>query len=262
MVQKLVKSFVIIVTVMLLLSYGVMAEEKVVRLTNGDWPPYCSPDLKYYGLATRIVTEAFALEGVRTEYEFFPWKRAMVYVKDGKWDGTVGWMYTDERAEHSYFSDPFLEYEYVFFHLKSYAVDWKTLEDLKGISIGATRGYHISEAFTEAEKAGKIKVELATKDVQNLKKLLAGRIKLFPADLDVATFILNKKFTPEQKALITYHPKRLNVQPAHLLLSKKIARNARLLDVFNKGLKRLKESGKLKQFVEESRRGEYIINKK
>jgi len=42
------------------------------------------------------------------------------------------------------------------------------------------------------------------------------------------------------------------------MFSKKIERNKHMLKLFNKGLKRLKESGKYNQFLEESRRGEYL----
>ncbi len=41
----------------------------------------------------------------------------------------------------------------------------------------------------------------------------------------------------------------------HLLLSKKIERNKRMLILFNKGLKRLNESGRLKQYFEDYRKG-------
>ncbi|MEH6344858.1 MAG: hypothetical protein V7785_07230 [Bermanella sp.] len=45
--------------------------------------------------------------------------------------------------------------------------------------------------------------------------------------------------------------------PAYLILSKKIKGNQRMLKLFNKGLKRLKASGRYDQFFSQSRRGEY-----
>ncbi len=235
--------------------------EEVIRLTNGEWPPYCSKALKHYGLVSRIVADSFALEGVRVEYGFFPWKRAMMYVEHGEWDGSPGWFYSEERAKHSYFSDPFIDYKYVFFHLKSYSFDWKTIDDLQGIQIGATAGYNIGKVFQEAEKAGKIQVQRVTTDKQNLNKLLLGRIKLFASDLDCTNFLVQKILTSEERELITYHPKTLRADLAYLILSKKKAGNKRMIEVFNKGLTRLKESGKLDEYIAESRRGDYRIKK-
>ena len=34
--------------------------EQTVSLTNGEFPPYLSENLKYYGVASRIIAEAFA----------------------------------------------------------------------------------------------------------------------------------------------------------------------------------------------------------
>ncbi len=42
--------------------------EETIRLTNGEWIPFLSEDLKHYGVISRIVKEAFALEGMKVEY--------------------------------------------------------------------------------------------------------------------------------------------------------------------------------------------------
>ena len=46
--------------------------QTVVGLTNGEWPPYTSQNLKNYGVFSPIVSEAFELEGMTVEYTFFP----------------------------------------------------------------------------------------------------------------------------------------------------------------------------------------------
>lgn len=240
----------------LCLSHLAMAEE-TVRLANGEWPPYCSKTLKHYGLASRIVTEAFALEGVKVEYGFFPWKRTLAYVQKGKWDGSPGWYYSKERAQYAYYSDQMLDYKNVIFHLKSFPFDWKTVDDLKKIRIAGTLGAYYGEDFVEAEEAGKLTIHRVATDKMNFKKLLKGRVKLVLMDLHVGYFILQNEFTPEERALITHHSKPTLAKPAYLILSKKVDRSQRLLTVFNKGLQRLKDSGKLDQYIIESQRGNY-----
>ncbi len=231
--------------------------EETIRLASGEWSPYQSENLKYFGVASRIVTEAFALEGVKVEYGYFPWNRSLKLAEKGKWDGTFLWFDTPERRKNFYISDPVVDIQYVFFHMKSYSFDWKTIDDLKGLAIGGTVGYDYGEEFQGAEKAKKITVERIQKDEQSFKKLLKGRIQIFPNDLDAGLEIIHKHFTSEQVALFSYHPKPVRAAPHHLLLSKNVKQNKQMLERFNKGLKRLKESGKVDQYLTESRRGDY-----
>lgn len=226
-----------------------------IRVTNGEWPPYLSETLPHYGLASRIISEAFALKGITVEYGFFPWARSLMLAQNGEWDGSAVWFKNAEREKDFYFTDPVIKSDYVFFHLKSYAFDWKEIKDLAGKNIGATIDYDYGDAFTQAEKAGTIAVERVPSDEQNFKKLLAGRIDIFPLDVNVGLAMLRQNFTPEEAAQITYHPLPVRSDFLYLLLSKKVARNEEMAAVFNAGLQELTASGKLQQFIDESRQG-------
>jgi len=243
----------------LFFPFNSFAEEKV-RLTTGEWPPYISKKMKYKGLASRIITEAFAFNGIKVEFKFFPWGRAYDLAKEehDKWTGSSSWLYTPERAEHFLISDPLIETKQVFFHLKSYSFDWKNINDLKGIHIGATIGYSYGPVFNNAEKEGKIFVQRVPSDIINYRKLLTNRIVIFPNEVNVGYYTLQNNFKLNEQQLLTYHPEPINVEPIHLLLSKKIERNKSLLKLFHEGLRRLKESRKFDQYLKESRRGEYL----
>lgn len=248
------KVFIIIITIFLC---NVSFAEETVRLTNGEWEPYFSENLNYYGIGSRIVTEAFALEGIRVEYGFFPWKRALKIAEDGTWDGAVGWETNPDREPYFYASDTVWEAPWVFFHLKTYPFDWKTFDDLKNVRIGGTLEYMYTPEFMEAEHSGKIRVDRASSDHLGFKKLLGKRFEIFPQLIDIGYFQLQKLFDPETVRLFTHHPTPFGKHSEQLLLSKKHERNKRLTELFNRGLQRLKESGKYEQYFEESRRGEY-----
>jgi polar amino acid transport system substrate-binding protein len=228
-----------------------------VRLASGEWSPYQSKSLKHFGVASRIVTEAFAKSNLKVKYGYFPWKRSYKYAESGDWDGTFLWFDTPERRKLFYVSNPIIDIKYVFFHLKSYSFDWKTVDDLRGIKIGGTLEYNYGESFQKAEKEKKIQVYRVSSDKQNLKKILYGRIQIFPNDLDAGLHILNNNFTPEEVKLFTYHPLPVKAAPHCLLLSKKNRKNKELLELFNKGLKVLKDTGKFDQYLAESRQGKY-----
>jgi polar amino acid transport system substrate-binding protein len=250
---KIVMRCVAVVFLLSVATRGFSAE--TIRLASGEWSPYQSEHLPYYGLASRIVTDAFALAGIEVHYGYFPWPRAYEQALTGKWDGTFLWFDTPERRKHFYISDPVLDITYVFFHLKTYSFDWNTVDDLQGITIGGTLTYDYGDAFTRAEKAGTIRVERTSTDEKNFKKLLKGRIHIFPNDLEAGLAILRKHFTPEQVSVFTSHPRPVRAAPHHVLFSKKITRNAQMVERFNKGLRQLKARGNVAQYRAESRRG-------
>lgn len=230
----------------------------IVRLTVGEWPPFVSKDLKYKGLVSRIVTEAFALENISVEYGFFPWKRSLELARLGEeWDGSAVWTVDEKRKQFFITSDPVIMRKIVFFHLKSAQFDWNDIEDLKNISIGATIGYHYGEKFQRAEKEGVISVQRIPTDELNFTKLLKDRIHVFVCNITSGYSILNKVYAPETAALFTNHPKTLIENPLALILSNQNHLNESRMKKFNLGLRQIKENGSYDLFVEESRKGKY-----
>ena len=115
--------------------------EETIRLTSGEWAPYLSEKLKHNGIVGRILKEAFALEGIEVKISFFPWKRAYSEAKKGKYDGTAVWLKKTEREKAFYFSEPVIEEQHVFFHLKSYPFKWNAFEDLENHRVGGLLGF-------------------------------------------------------------------------------------------------------------------------
>jgi polar amino acid transport system substrate-binding protein len=227
--------------------------ENSIRLASGEWPPYLSESLPNQGFAAQIVTEAFALEGITVEYGYFPWARSFDISKRGDWDGTLIWSPTPERLVDFYASDTVITSEDVFFHLKNVPFDYNEMADLAGLQIGATLEYDYGPEFQQAEADGLLQVERTSSDELNFRKLLAGRIDVFPLDLDVGLAMLNEYFTPEEIAQVTYHPKPYRTTSYGVLLSKEVPRNVEMLNLLNAGLKKLRESGRMQQIIDEAR---------
>lgn len=230
--------------------------QKTVRITSGEWAPYCSENMEHYGMALRIITEAFAREGVKVEYSFFPWDQAMNKAQTREWDGSAAWFRSPEREQNFYISDPLVMSGYVFFHLKSMTFNWTSMNDLKKYKIGATMGYDYGKAFQEAEKQGIIHVERLAKDEMNFDNLLNGKIDIFPEDMDVGMNMLYNRYPIHKYVNVITNPKRLREDPLHLLLSKSNPKNQKLMKLFNEGLKKLKESGDYDRYMQEFRHGE------
>lgn len=141
---------------------------------------------------------------------FFPWKRSYELVKNGKnWDAAAVWWPTKEAKKDFYISEPVAETHKVFCYLKSEKFDWKSLKDIKSLSVGITDGYNYGAEFAQLIKSGVICVQVAPSEELNYRKLLAKRIKLFPNDPMVGYAQLQDPFPPEKLKLFTPHPKNL-----------------------------------------------------
>lgn len=221
----------------------------VFRITTWEWPPLISKDLKGGGPLCRLVTHAFALEGIKVEFGFYPWKRAMAYAVNGEWDGTIIWTYTKQRDKVLGYSDFIFQEGMHFFHLKSYAFNWESLDNLKGIKIGATLGYNYGTSFHEADAAKFIDVGWVHSDKLNFIKLLSGRIDIFPVELGAGYACAQKHLGEVNTLKVTHHAKALKIDTYHLLFSRKIQHFESMREQFNSGLQKLKDSGQLTRYL-------------
>ncbi|MGM0508018.1 MAG: substrate-binding periplasmic protein [Fusobacteriota bacterium] len=244
----------LVVIGLLILSALTLGEK--VKITNGEWAPWLSENYKHYGVASHIVTEAFAKEGIEVEYGFFPWARSYDLVKRGRWDGSILWSETEERKKDVYYSDPVMYSDTVFFYKKGTDFDWETIDDLKGLTIGTTIGYAY-QGLDEYVEEKNLDIEQAPNDETNLKKLLAGRIDIFPLDKDIGYEMIRNEFDSEDFGKLTHHSKPITQKSYKLILTRKDPENKELMKKFNKGLNKLKESGEYDEFIQNSLEGNY-----
>ncbi len=220
-----------------------------IRLANGEWPPYYSQSLEGYGVGSRIVTEAFALNGIRVDYEFYPWKRALALARSGTLDGVVGFDKNPEREREFYFSDVVWTSRWVFFHLKARPFSWNSLADLRGLSVGGTLEYMYTQDFLDAERARILTVFRAPSDYLGFKMLLAGNVDVFPQLREVGWHQLRTMLPAEDAAKVTAHSRPLGVHEDYLLLSRSGPDAERRMRLFNEGLRALKASGRLDELL-------------
>ena len=231
---------------------------ETIRITSGEWEPYLSKHIYKYGLDSHIVTEAFRLEGIDVLWGFFPWQRAYENARDmNNWDASCCWWPDDETTNEFLVSDTITETSFVFYHLKSYKLEWDSLQDIEGVKIGGTTKYHYGNEFMNAVESKKINVEYTPKDEFNYRKLLAGRIDIFPNDPAVGKAQIRNNLSQDEANLLTYHSKKFGKSTLHLIMSKDHKQNKYFLDKFNAGLKKLKSSGRYQQMLDDLDAGKY-----
>lgn len=135
------------------------------------------------GQIVELLNEAFGrIDGVSLEIRILPWARCIQEAKTGRKDGIAKLFKTDERAQFMAFSSEPLVLEVTrFFYLEEKFPDglrWDALADLSEYRVGIAEGSSYGAIADEAIRSGVLKTEAVAADLQNMKKLLAGRLDL------------------------------------------------------------------------------------
>jgi polar amino acid transport system substrate-binding protein len=244
---------------------GLMAEDipRTIFLANEEYPPYTSENLKDYGVTSAIVTAAFRLEGIKTQYQFLPSARAYYMTRLGEFDGTVPWAKREGREQYFFYSDPVIEVDKEYFYsLKETSLAWDAdtseISDLENVKIATVIGYNYSDKLQNAEKSHQLQTVRLDSLKQGFSMLLAGRVDTVVSKKIVAEQVLIKDFTQEQRAKLTLIPVSNNKSSHDYLLISRQAKHAEyFLDAFNHGLKKLHASGEYQHLMNDLANGVY-----
>jgi polar amino acid transport system substrate-binding protein len=221
------------------------ANGKVVVVVDQNYPPYTSGTVKRAnGLYTRLIEEVFARIGMNVEIRALPWKEALKEGEEGK--AAVGGIYKNSARLKMYdYSEPLFEERLAVYVKKGKAFHFFGLSDLRGKVIGLNRGWSYGDKFDAARKKYHFTVEETDSNVQNFKKLMAGRIDCLVADQVAASQIINKDNWTNQVEKLD---KPAAVNDAYLAFAKSL-RKKDLLERFNRALAEMKKDGSFRKLV-------------
>jgi len=241
------------------MSLSGYVNSETFRISTGEFVPYCSSSAFHKGFSSHIVEESFARQGHKVEFVFLPWKRALLEAKQGRHDASNWWVHSDERAADFIFSDAILERTVAFLYHKNKKneFDWKEMDDLSGMRVGATRGYHYTDKLVAFRKTKKAIFEEVDTDEQNIRRLLLGRIDTFPMNIVAGMELLRTKFTPNEVHQLDFHPRPLNTTSGMLLFPKVNKRSKQIRDIFNIGLKSIRDDGTYQKMMDGLLKGVY-----
>ncbi|WP_462381738.1 substrate-binding periplasmic protein [Pseudomonas sp. Marseille-QA0892] len=237
-------------TLLMVMAGESFAQDRL-RLTSGEWPPYLGSALPHRGVGSRIVEEAFAIQGIAVSWEFYPWARSLRLAELGQRDGSALWLRTPERLAAYYVSDPVLESEYYLFYRTNAPLPERAeMEHMQGLRVAAVIGHYYGEAFRDAEADGTLDVIRVSREAQALDLLLAARVDVVPIDRIAADTILDR-LSEEQRTAIMESPHVWRRESLHLMLSRKNPENAARIQAFNRGLAILKARGTIEAYVKQ-----------
>ena len=233
------------------------ASGKTLVIGTTEYPPYTSQSSKHNGFVNRVIAHAFKNKNIEVDFAFVPWQRALNMSREGNYDGLSFSFESANRRKSFLFSDPVSKHDEVFFHMRTNIMpDWERLSDLEGKRFGATRGYLYTQEFWGLGKKGVLNIETTATDELNFKKLIAGRIDLFPMDSITGWLMIRTKISTYMEVLTT-HPKPLRSTAGFFCISKHLPNANALMTLFNEGLQQLKQDGRYDQFEEDLIYGRY-----
>jgi len=251
------KTIKLMVIFFLLSCYSSVFAGEEIRITIGEWSPFISKKLPHYGIVPHIISEIFNEAGVKVKYGFFPWARSLYLAKEGEWHASAIWGKTEEREKDFNFSDVVYTGETVLFYHKDHPIVWTgNIEDLKGLIIGLILGSAKSNILKEAEKKGFITYDIGGDEVMTFLKLLEKRFHAIDKNKAVGLHTIQTRLSSEQRVKIGY-TKPHELWDYHLILSKKLKENEKFLETFNKGLYKMKKSGRFDEMWKAFYSGEY-----
>lgn len=236
----------------LLLTPSVYAHDSIreVALAIGEFPPYTSESLQHHGIASQIVTEAFAQVDIEVTFAFFPWPRAykQTQVMNNIWIGTFPWIWTPQRDDDFVFSDPIIEsHDYLYF-LDGDQESYPNMEALEGTILGAP--IHVSYPLLEQMEAEqRLTIERVGTYEDLFGRLLHRRIEVISLEEHVGRYLMQALLDGEEMTRIAKSRFPTEERRYHLMISKRHPQSRLIVEKFNQGLEQLHRSGRYEEIL-------------
>jgi polar amino acid transport system substrate-binding protein len=214
------------------------ATPNLIAVDSGNPPFMYEISGEAAGLYPLLLKAVFARLGLVMEIKPYPWKRALSMGETGL--AGVGGIYKNEKRLEIYdYSDRIYTESLMLYVKKGSGLQFKTLADLKGKTIGVIMGWSYGDAFDQARAAGLFHADEVTTDTANLEKLAQGRLDCVVAIDLAADHILQEMKLQDQ---IEKLPVPIAVNDTYLVFAKSLNQKD-LLAKFNQMLNVMRQDG-------------------
>jgi len=195
------------------------------------------------GLMVDLITEIGKDAGFEVQVEPMQFSTLIGSLTSNRIDIIAAAMYiTEPRKQVIDFSDPIYTYGEGLFVPKSDTKDYKTLEDLKGLTVGAQVGTAYVEPLQKSGFFPEVKVYDTLPDI--IRDVNTGRLKAGFADYPIVAYNLQQGRFPDVRLVNSYKP--MVVGSVGIGVRKS---DQDLLKRINASLAKLKENGGVKRIL-------------
>lgn len=230
---------IIFIFMLFIIANTICGQSRIIVAASDAWPPFVDDKNPTDGLSLEIIRAAYKTQGYQVKMEYVPWVRAENGVNNCRYDILPNTWLTEKRKAKLNFSEPYAYNKIMFIKNKDDSFEFIDLSSLTGKIIGTIRGYGYSNEFVEATNFQREEVPTF---MQNIKKMLVGRVDLTLEDEIVALSILTKE-DPKLLKNIVFCQKPLSLNGLYVTCSLTNPRQKEFIDAFNAGLKIIKKNG-------------------
>lgn len=227
--------------IVLLFTAGAATAETLTLVAENDWYPYAADrNGEARGISVDLVRAAYAAEGVDVQFKLMSYARCMELLNLGEEIGCFNTPDDDAIREAQLLPEHALDINPAYIYTRADNVaEALSLAQLGGKVVGIVNGYRYGNAFMQNPH---ILREYSPSDLQNLKKLAAGRLDYIVLYERVARYLIGqygeelsikiRPITPIGEIAIF-----VSFSPHH-------PRSAEAMKQFDQGMKKLQDSGR------------------
>ncbi|MDX1588053.1 MAG: transporter substrate-binding domain-containing protein [Oleiphilaceae bacterium] len=231
-----------------LLASGPATASEPIVLTGPAWPPMLYMEEPRKGLAVEIVIAAFNASDRSVEIRINPWRRVLWLARSQQVDGLVGIWHADAREEFLLFSQPYYQSHIAAAYHREKLEEPRSIADLDGLRVGTRQGGHYGGIFNGNDR---IQRHTASTDLNMLHMVAAGRLDVAVGDRLILQNLIDQ--SPHLSERVRLSEVDLLVVPIHFASIRANENATELVDAFNRGLERIRESGELEAIVQRFR---------
>ncbi|WP_174873435.1 substrate-binding periplasmic protein [Vogesella oryzae] len=212
----------------------VVAEPLNLKLLTEDYPPFNMPlpGGQIGGSATDIVRELLQRSGIRYSIELLPWLRAYNRAVMEPATCVYATTRTEQREPQFKWIGPVAETSWVLYARNDNPRVLNNLEDARNFRLGGYSG----DALAQYLIARNFDVDLANNDVQNVRKLQAGRIDYWATGKYSGALLLAREKISNVRPVLTFNT-------TFLYLACNVGMNDQLVSQLNDTLRKMQKDG-------------------
>lgn len=225
----------------LLFAAGLATAETLTLVAENDWYPYAAErNGEARGISVDIVRAAYAVVGVDVQFKLMSYARCMELLDLGEEVGCFNTPDDDAIRLAQLLPEHALDINPAFIYTRADNVaDTLSLAELGGKVVGIVNGYRYGNAFMQDPH---ILREYSASDLQNLKKLSAGRLDYIVLYERVARYLIGQH--GEELGIKIKPVTPIGEIAIFVSFSQHHPRSADAIKQFDQGMKKLQESGR------------------
>ncbi len=219
-VRRNLTQAIVAVVGFLMMTFANAQQPSSLRCLSTIFAPYVfEADGEVVGVDVDVVKEVGRRLGIDIEIDLKPWVRLEKEIESGVEQCAFAYFRTPERQAYMDFTSvPLHITSYTLFVLKEREVNYRSLDDIKGFTVGVNQGFKTTPAFADQVERGnieefRVEQELQSFQMLNAKRLDAVLTNYFVGAYQVKNLTLNNVmplFPPLQStpAYLTFSKKR------------------------------------------------------